>query len=285
VLRGGVPFRPHRRSIDAGGIRLAAYEVNAGGREAPAVLLLHGLGHWSEGAWGRLVPRLDPALRYVALDLPGFGASDKPAGRYDRRFFAAALDAAVEALGLDAFSLVGHSLGGFLAADLAARTPRRVRRLALIAPGGFARSARFAAFGLAARLAPRTFGRRPSRRLVERVLARSVVDPRSLDAGDVERAVAQTADPAMRRAFGAVYAAGLPAFVAGRGLRAELARYDGPVLCAWGARDRFIPARGLRAVAATYPHARTLMLARSAHLPMIEQPDELAAALRPFLAV
>ena len=43
---------------------------------APPVLLLHGLGHWTDGAWGRLVPQLDPALRYVAFDLPGFGASD-----------------------------------------------------------------------------------------------------------------------------------------------------------------------------------------------------------------
>jgi pimeloyl-ACP methyl ester carboxylesterase len=56
------------------------------------------------------------------------------------------------------------------------------------------------------------------------------------------------------------------------------------VFCAWGAHDRFTSARTLRDVVRVYPQAQTLLLARSAHLPMIEEPDALAVSLRAFLA-
>ncbi len=283
MTAAGVPFR-RRADLDAGGVRLAAYETQAA-EGASVVLLLHGLGHWSESAWGRLVPLLDPSLRYVALDLPGFGASEKPAARYDRAYFGGALDAAVEALGLRGFALVGHSLGGFLAADYAARRPERVTKLALIAPGGFARSLRTAAFGVVGTLAPALFARVPSPRFVTRVLERSVADPRVLDAATLERGVALACgEPTLRLAFARVYADALRGLLRTGTTRAELARYHGPVFCAWGARDRFIAARTMDAVVRVYPGARTLLLAASAHLPMLEEPELLAAALRAFLA-
>ncbi len=272
----GVPSRWRTGSIVAGGVRLATFETSAPA-DAPAVLLLHGLGHWSEGAWDRLVARLDPALRYVALDLPGFGASEKPAARYDRAYFRRVLEEAVEALGLRCFAVVGHSLGGFLAADYAARHPERVTKLALIAPGGFARSLRTAAFGIAGIVAPAFFARVPSRRFVTRVLERSVADPRALDAATLERAVALArGERTLRLAFAAVYRDALRGLLRTEKTRAELARYRGPVFCAWGARDRFIAPRTMRAVVRVYPGARTLLLAASAHLPMLDEPDALA---------
>jgi pimeloyl-ACP methyl ester carboxylesterase len=283
-VKEGVPFRWRTGTIDAGGVRLATFEAGSTEPGAHAVVLLHGLGHWSESAWGRLVALLDPALRYVALDLPGFGASEKPQAAYDRAFFANVLDGALDALRLERVALVGHSLGGFLAADCAARRPERVTKLALIAPGGFRPSLRFAVFGVAARLAPGVFTRPPARALVAHVLRRSVVDARVLDGDTRERAFAHAADVATRRAFAAVYADALPLFAGARATRDTLARYQGPVLCAWGARDRFIPATALRAVTRVYPGAQTLILPHSAHLPMIEEPEPLAASLRTFLA-
>ncbi|HZO92811.1 MAG TPA: alpha/beta fold hydrolase [Candidatus Baltobacteraceae bacterium] len=283
MLSGGDPPRFRPGFVEAGGVRLAAFEAGSRDPGAPAVVLLHGLGHWSEGAWGRLIPRLDPALRYVALDLPGFGASEKPAARYDRAFFRRVVDAALDALGVARVALVGHSLGGFLAADYAGRHPERVTHLSLIAPGGFVRSLRFAAFGIAGRLAPIAFALAPSRRLVLAALRRSVVDPRALDEATVERGLALAAQRPVRRAFAGVYADALRTFARQRATRHELARYHGPVLCAWGARDRFIPARAMSAVVSVYPHARTLLLPASAHLPMLEEPESLAAVLRAFL--
>ena len=68
-------------------------------------------------------------------------------------------------------------------------------------------------------------------------------------------------------------------------LHADFARYTGPVLCAWGRRDRYIPVAGLRAVKRVYPHAQTLILEDSAHQPMIEQPHLLGPTLRAFLTI
>ena len=80
-----------------------------------------------------------------------------------------------------------------------------------------------------------------------------------------------------------VYAGAIHAFARARELHAGFARYHGPVFCAWGAHDRYIGIAALRDVVRVYPHATTLILNRSGHLPMIEEPQALGTALRNFL--
>jgi abhydrolase domain-containing protein 6 len=279
-----VPSAWRARRIDAGGVSLAAYETGNDASGAPAVLLLHGLGHWTDAAWGRLVPHLDPALRYVAFDLPGFGASEKPDVRYDRAFFRRTLDAAAEALGLQRFALVGHSLGGFIAADWAGAHPDRVTHLALIAPAGFSRSPRHLFYALLAHGAARRLSAlRPSKRFVERILHRAVADPASIDAAHVERAYELAQELAVRRAFAGVYAGALETFMGTRAVVHTFGRYAGPVLCGWGEHDSYIPITSLRDVLHVYPQAVVLRLRRSGHIPMIEEPERLSAELRSFL--
>jgi 4,5:9,10-diseco-3-hydroxy-5,9,17-trioxoandrosta-1(10),2-diene-4-oate hydrolase len=263
---------------------LATFETGSEASGAPVVLLLHGLGHWTDAAWGRLVPQLDPEVRYVAFDLPGFGASDKPDAAFDLAYFRRVLDDAITALGLQRFALVGHSLGGFIAADYAGRHPALVTHLALIAPAAFARTPRHMIYALAGGFARPLFERRPSRRFVTRILLRSVFDPNALEPADVERAYELSQDPALRKAFAGVFAGAIHAFARARELHAGFARYAGPVFCAWGAHDRYIGLAALRDVVRIYPHARTLILNKSGHLPMIEEPHLLGAALREFLA-
>ncbi len=262
---------------------LATYEAGSDAPGAPVVLLLHGLGHWTDGAWGRLVPQLDPALRYVAFDLPGFGASDKPDAAFDLAYFRRVLGDAVAALNLDRFALVGHSLGGFIAADYAGAHPAHVTHLALIAPAAFARTPRHLVYALAGGFARPLFERRPSRRFVMRMLLRAVADPNALDPAVIERAYELSQEPALRRAFAGVYAGAMHAFARARRLHAGFARYPGPVFCAWGAHDRYINVAALRDVVRIYPHARTLVLDKSGHLPMIEEPQTLGTAIRNFL--
>ncbi|HYW52400.1 MAG TPA: alpha/beta fold hydrolase [Candidatus Elarobacter sp.] len=279
-----VPSAWRARRIAAGGVTLAAYETGSDASGAPSVLLLHGLGHWTDAAWGRLVPHLDPALRYVAFDLPGFGASDKPDVRYDRAFFRRVMDDAVAALGLERFGLVGHSLGGFIAADWAGAHPDRVTHLALIAPAGFSRSPRHMFFALLAHGAARRLSAlRPSKRFVERILHRAVADPASIDAAHIERAWELSQELAVRRAFAGVYAGALETFVGTREVVRAFGRYAGPVLCGWGERDRYIPITSLRDVLHVYPQAVALLLHRSGHVPMMEEPERLGAELRAFL--
>ncbi|MBV9440780.1 MAG: hypothetical protein JOZ24_12390 [Candidatus Eremiobacteraeota bacterium] len=88
----------------------------------------------------------------------------------------------------------------------------------------------------------------------------------------------------MRRAFAGVYRSAVDVFARRSELHAEFARYRGPVLCAWGTRDRYIPVRAVRQVRAVYPRAEIVLLDRSGHLPSIEEPARLGAVLRRFLA-
>jgi pimeloyl-ACP methyl ester carboxylesterase len=283
VVSGGAPLAWRSGTIRAAGASVATFEAGSALPGAPVVVLLHGLGQWTDAAWGRLVPALPSEFRYLGCDLPGFGASEKPVAAYDLPYFRRVLDDLVAAYALRRFALLGHSLGAFLAADYAAAHPERVTRLALIAPGGFARVPRHVVYALAASFARWFFTRRPSRRLIARTLAQSVADPASLDPALVERTYALAQELGLRRAFAGVYAGALRTFAFPRTVRAGFARYRGPVFCAWGTHDRFIPVAGLHTVLAVYPHARTLVLARSGHLPMIEEPAPLAAALREFL--
>ena len=284
MLSAADPSRWRAGRVRAGDATLATYETGSDAPGAPVVLLLHGLGHWSDAAWGRLVPHLDPALRYVAFDLPGFGASEKPDAAFDLAYFRRVLDDAVAALDLERFALAGHSLGGFIAADYAGAHPDRVTHLTLIAPAAFARTPRHVIYALAGGFARPLFERRPSRRFVMRILLRSVLDPNALEPADIERAYELSQEPALRKAFAGVYAGAIHTFARARELHAGFARYTGPVFCAWGAHDRYIGLAALRDVVRVYPHARTLVLNKSGHLPMIEEPESLAAAMREFLA-
>ena len=141
-----VPVAPRRatwrrsRPVVIGGGSLAVFEAGRGDPAAPVVLLVHGMGHWTQAAWDTLAGALEPTHRIVAFDLPGFGDSVKPRARYSLAFFVSALRAVVGSLELHHFALVGHSLGGMIAADYAARHPAEVRVLALIAPAGFLRT-------------------------------------------------------------------------------------------------------------------------------------------------
>lgn len=284
MLKVAAPPAWRSRATVAAGVRLARLEAGSADPLAPRVVLLHGLGHWSEAAWDRLVPALDPRFRYVAFDLPGFGSSEKPRAAYDLAYFRAVVGAALDGEGDAPLRLVGHSLGGLIAADYAGAHPERIARLALVAPAGFAHPLRHALYAVACAVARGIVTRRPPAGLVRRILRRAVVDPAQLDPAVVARAVALSADGGLRAAFAGVYAAALAALLRGAPLRARFARYRGPVLCAWGAHDRYLDVAGLAAVRRVYPAATTLVLERSGHLPMVEEPATLAAALRVFLA-
>jgi pimeloyl-ACP methyl ester carboxylesterase len=97
----------------------------------PAVILLHGLGGFA-ASWRHNIAPLSSRATVYAVDLPGFGRSAKPRGRYDLGYFARALHGFLDALGLSQAALVGHSLGGAVAVTYALTHPARVERLALL---------------------------------------------------------------------------------------------------------------------------------------------------------
>jgi pimeloyl-ACP methyl ester carboxylesterase len=117
------------------GGRIAVYR--AGPADATqAVVLLHGLGKAAARDWENLIPPLVQRYAVYAVDLPGFGASDKGNHHYSPDNMARVLDAALAPLVGRPFVLIGHSMGGAVAIAYAATYPQRVDRLVLVDVAG-----------------------------------------------------------------------------------------------------------------------------------------------------
>ena len=126
-----------RKTALAGGHRIAYLE--AGPVDAPAVILLHGLASDAD-TWDKAVgPLAERGLHVYAVDLIGHGSSDKPAGTYLLSDFAESLETFMDAIGLTAATLCGHSFGGAIAMYFGSRHPDRVERVVLVSAGGLGR--------------------------------------------------------------------------------------------------------------------------------------------------
>jgi pimeloyl-ACP methyl ester carboxylesterase len=122
-------LEPYARTVVAGDLRLHCY---VGGPEgAPALVLIHGLGDEAD-SWRRVFAPLSQSYRVIALDLPGFGRSDRPRRAYTVGFFARAAADLMAALGIGRATLAGSSMGGMIAQRLALAAPQLVERLILI---------------------------------------------------------------------------------------------------------------------------------------------------------
>ncbi|MDQ4095586.1 MAG: alpha/beta fold hydrolase [Actinomycetota bacterium] len=128
---------------DAGGFRYALERVSLGGRaisalvagdeSAPPLLLIHGLGA-SKASWLPVVPALARHHRIYAIDLPGFGSSSKPRGKYTAPWFADHVFRFMDMVDLESTFVAGNSLGGRVTMEMAMMEPERVRGIACLCP-------------------------------------------------------------------------------------------------------------------------------------------------------
>lgn len=106
------------------------------GRGDQTIVLVHGLAS-NAGFWRYSIPLLvDAGYRVIAVDLPGFGKSDKGAYPYNMTFYANTLSRFVRALDLGPVIYAGHSMGGQIGITLALEEPELIDRLVLVAPAG-----------------------------------------------------------------------------------------------------------------------------------------------------
>jgi pimeloyl-ACP methyl ester carboxylesterase len=260
--------------------RLSTLEAGSG----PPLLALHGLGG-TKGSFLPTVAALSGRYRVIAVDLPGFGDSDKPIGAsYDARFFARAVIALLDALQLDCAHLIGNSLGGRIALEVALQYPDRVDRLALLCPSLAWRRERPWA---------------PLVRLMQPKLGLVQIAPRPLVAAIVHRLIPSADEgwtaagvdeflrayltPAGRAAF---YAAARHIYLeephGEDGFWTRLRGLQADALFVWGRRDRLVPIAFARHVADALPHARQVEL-DCGHVPQVERPRQTHDAVGEFL--
>jgi len=244
----------------------------------PPLVLLHGVGA-SRAIWRRVTPALAEDHHVIAADLPGFGESSPPPDGFALDTAAAALaDALAERAG-EPFDLLGNSLGGAVALELAVSRPDLVRRLVLAAPAGFAprSSPVVAAAGAFSDPAVRI------RRLLGAPIARSSIARRALLWGAIAEPQRLSADDArmmLRASHGSTQIGAAVAAVLRADLRSELARLEVPLGVIWGWRDRIVPISSLRHIRAVRPDAIVATIPRAAHVPHMEWPEEFVAAVR-----
>ena len=120
-----------RRDLLLGGLKVRYYEAGSG----PAVVLVHGAGA-SGKIWRKQFGPLSENFHVIAPDLPGFGGSGFSQAITGVCGYSGFLLSFLDALKIDAVSLVGSSMGGWASCCLAAARPDRVERLVLISAGG-----------------------------------------------------------------------------------------------------------------------------------------------------
>jgi pimeloyl-ACP methyl ester carboxylesterase len=260
--------------------RLSTVQAGSG----PPLVAIHGLGA-TKGSFLPTVAALSEDHRVIAVDLPGFGDSDKPIGAsYDARFFARAIVALLDALELDRAHLIGNSLGGRVALEVALEYPERVERLALLCPSLAWRRER--PWAPLVRLTQPKLGlvQITPRPLVEALVRRLIPNAdQGWTAAGVDEFLRAYLTPAGRAAF---YAAARHIYLeephGEGGFWPRLSGLQADALFVWGRRDRLVPIAFARHVADALPHASHLEL-DCGHVPQIERPRQTHSAVGEFL--
>jgi len=270
------------RMVPAGGHGTRYLDAGSG----PPVVLLHGLSGHIE-FWARNVAPLAKRSRTIVLDLLGRGRTGIPdwTARPPQEQIYTHFVAFLDALGLEKVSLVGASLGGHTAAQLALRSPERVERLVIVGSGNTVNPPDLLARTLEDARANAESLRDPGPRSVAGQLAALVSDPRAIPAEVVSARQDILSDPARRLSI-AQLAAELPRWAADPRIevRSRLHRISAPTLFVWGREDRRSSWRQAEQAARTMPDARTIVLEGCGHACYIERPQEFNEIVLSFLS-
>jgi pyruvate dehydrogenase E2 component (dihydrolipoamide acetyltransferase) len=295
VIDAGVPEDAAGEAVlqtaDVGGRKISYAGV---GEDGDVVLLIHGYGG-DRNSWLFLQEPLAARYRVYALDLPGHGTSakdvgDGPAGPADTAdtagpadtvgrvdtagILADAVVGVLDALGADRAHLVGHSMGGAVALAVAARDPRRIRSLTLIAPSGFGPEINAGYL--------RGFADAQTRRELKPVVGQLFADESLVTRQVVDDLLAYKRLDGVDEALHVL----LGTLLDGDGQRmdsaAALAAVGGavPVTVVWGSADRIIPPAHAESVTG----ATCYLLDGAGHMPHMERPAQVQAAIEETIA-
>lgn len=284
-------FRPSARqrtpqdlehvTVNAAGLELSTYAFGHG----PPVVLLHGMAA-TKLSYLPLLPALAERYRVIVPDLPGHGESSKPRARYTPPYFARVIRALLDEMEVADAAVIGNSMGGRVALEVAGASPSRVNSLILLDP---------AAAGLPFPLYARLLGLLPSgvaavpvpwrKRVVVTAIRQMFANPDRLPRAGYLAA----ADEFMR-----IYRKGrarMALLSAMRGLIADdpaafwrrARQIAVPTLIVWGQEDRLVPVGLGERLANTIPDAELVVLPGVGHVPQFELPEETRQLVLGFL--
>ena len=254
----------------------------------PVILLIHGVTGSSQ-TWDDVIPLLSDRYTVIAPDLLGHGDSAKPRGDYSLGAYASGIRDLMQAVGHDRATVVGHSLGGGVAMQLAYQFPEMAERLVLVSSGGLGREVNL--FLRAATL--------PGSEWVLPLLASNGVLAAGGRIGGVLRTLGMRAGPDLeemwrgfsslgdseaRQAFiytlrGIVDPGGQRVSARDRLYLAETV----PTMLVWGDRDPIIPVNHAYSTHKQIPHSRLEVIEDAGHFPYRDEPIRFAKTLGDFV--
>lgn len=269
-----------REILLADGTRLRL--VESGDPHAPPVLLVHGFGA-SSYQWRFTLPMLAAAgFHAIAPDLPGHGFSQLafPQGEYTRDVYARRMWHLLDALGVTGAPVVGHSMGGAIAAAMSWQHPERISRLALLSPAGFGlvpermRLLRYIPDVLAPLARP----------LASRAAATFVLgDVYGPDGGWTAHDEEELLAPYAQRGIYRALLRTLKEFDFELHSNAQLTQLPHGSLVVFGTHDAVVRTVDIAARVRLVPDGRLVMLPRIGHLPQVEAAKEVGRLLLEFV--
>lgn len=279
--REATPRQTYRSELavaDSAPVRLYAEEWG----EGPPVVLIHGLG-MSTYTWRHIAPELSETRRVIAIDLKGFGRSDKPFDQdYSAHDQAKLVAAFLDHRHLNQVTLIGHSFGGEVALLTAIEAKTRVARLVLIDAPALPQNFPEATLLVSAPLLPYGFlATTPPELVVRLALGLARAPGRPPPDEDIRAYAAPLYDLGARHAL-IQTAQGILANETKAWVKAYR-RVDQPALLIWCRDDRVVPAATGRRLVRILPNASLTLLRGCNHIPQDERPTAVLSALQEFL--
>lgn len=254
------------------GVRLSFIDAGQG----QPILFVHGFP-LSRAIWQPQIDELSKNFRVIAPDLRGHGESEAPAGVYSMKTFADDLNALLEERQCDPVVLAGHSMGGYLSFAFLRHFPEKVRGLVLFCTraGADSEEGKVGRESLAQR-AEREGAAAVAEQMLPKMLAAATTSSRPDLVAQVRQMMLATSINGLAGSL--------------RGMAARLSSFDllpkitAPVLVIAGEGDLIVPTHEAEAMARAIPRAQLHVIPHAGHLASLENPSEVNAALRRFLA-
>jgi pimeloyl-ACP methyl ester carboxylesterase len=275
-----VEWRRHLRRVELPGAEVGYVELG----EGRPILFVHGIsGSWQN--WLENLPHFARTHRAVALDLPGFGASPMPSWEIDMPAYGRLLHDFCEKLGIEGATIVGNSMGGFVAAEAVTATPGRFERLVLVSAAGILNTWNPEERAVVTAWAWKTFGPHYADRgrwIVTHPRARQIVFGPFVRYPSRLRPelLFEQITSGLERADG--FGDALRTLIH-HDIRERLAEIEIPTMIVWGQSDRVIPMSAALSYHRRIPHSRLEIFERTGHVPQLERPVRFNALLDEFL--
>lgn len=290
-----------RRSstLHSGFLQVGALRVHHthGGRGSP-VLFIHGLGSSGYIEWRFNLETAAARHRVFAPDLPGFGRSEKPRARYGIPYFTRFIERYLESRGLRSVAVVGTSMGGRVALELALQRPRLVNRLVLVNSLGLGRPKMRVSYGLvtiprvgeAMMKVARGALRWAPPHMIRRVTARYTGASADLDRTMDDAYLDDLRELYAAEGYHDSYLATVRSLVTLRSLldgdydiTGRLRELKLPVQLIWGADDPLFPVAHATLAHSMIARSRLAVIEAAGHTPQAERPEEFNRVLHRFL--